>query len=175
MTQRLKITLTDTAMDELRSAAARDGVPVSRIAAERVSQPPSNNEPDRDAVLLPAQIADDDFVTDNHAPWIEPIMGDEAWRRRMWASIVALYGRYPHALAHLRDGWWNQSSHFETLCALVVWRDWIDIAADDPRHELAFQAQLTDYSLQLRQEGGSVTDAWKPGAPPIEWFSAPSS
>jgi hypothetical protein len=47
--------------------------------------------------------------------------------------------------------------------------------ADDPRHELAFQAQLIDYSLQLRQEGGSVTDASKPGAPPIEWCSAPSS
>jgi hypothetical protein len=103
MTQRLKITLTDAVMDELRSVAAREGVPVSRIAAERVSQPPSNNEPDRGATLFPTLIADDDFVTDNHAPWI--IVGDEAWRRRMWASIVALYGRYPRALAHLRDGW----------------------------------------------------------------------
>jgi len=34
--------------------------------------------------------------------------------------------------------------HVEVLCALVVWRDWIDQAADDPRHELAFHAQLSD-------------------------------
>ena len=59
--------------------------------------------------------------------------------------------------------------HVETLAALVVWRDWIDVAADDPRHELAFQAQLIDYSYQLRQEGGGVTTAWKPGALPAEW------
>jgi hypothetical protein len=52
---------------------------------------------------------------------------------------------------------------------LVVWRDWIDVAADDPQHELAFQAQIADYSQQLRQEGGGVTTAWKPGAAPVEW------
>ncbi len=49
---------------------------------------------------------------------------------------------------------------------LMVWRDWIDQAADDPRHELAFHAQLSNYSRELRQEGGSVTTAW-PGAGPL--------
>lgn len=99
-------------------------------------------------------IEDDDLDFDRHAPWIEPIMGDSAWRQRMWGSIVALHGRYPKALAHLKDGWWEDASHVETLCALVVWRDWIDVAADDPRHELAFHAQLADYGHSLRQEGG---------------------
>jgi hypothetical protein len=82
----------------------------------------------------------------------------------MWGSIVALYGRYPHALAHLKDVWWEGATHVETLCALVVWRDWIDQAAEDPRHELAFHAQLSDYSRELRQEGGGVTRAWQPAA-----------
>jgi len=37
---------------------------------------------------------------------------------RMWSSIVALHGRYPQALAHLKDGWWKDSAHVETLCAV---------------------------------------------------------
>jgi hypothetical protein len=40
---------------------------------------------------------------DHHAPWIEPVMGDPAWRKQIWGSIVALHGRYPHALAHLKN------------------------------------------------------------------------
>ena len=87
----------------------------------------------------------------------------------MWGSIVALHGRSPKALAHLKDGWWEDSSHVETLCALVVWRDLIDVAADDPRFELAFQSQLADYGHALRQEGGSVTSTRTPGTPPAEW------
>jgi hypothetical protein len=170
MSQRLKITLSDTVMAELRGAAARDGVPVARIAAERLSQttlPDRSNDSDSS---LPALI-DDDLIDDRHAPWIEPVMGDRGWRQRMWGSIAALYGRYPRQLAYLREGWWKDSSHVEALCALVVWRDWIDVAAEDPRHELAFQAQLIDFSHQLRQEGGSVTTTWKPGAAPPEWLA----
>lgn len=53
---------------------------------------------------------------------------------------------FPREPAHLKDGWWEDSSHVETLCALVVWRDWIDQVADDPWHELAFHVQLGDYS-----------------------------
>lgn len=169
MSQRLKITLSDAVMAELRDAAARDGVPVARVAAERLSQTtPAGPSNDSNSVnSLPALI-DDDLINDRHAPWIEPVMGDLGWRQRMWGSIAALYGRYPRQFAYLRDGWWKDSSHVEALCALVVWRDWIDVAAEDPRHELAFQAQLTDFGNQLRQEGGSVTSAWKPGAAPPE-------
>jgi hypothetical protein len=169
MSQRLKITLSDAVMAELRGIAARDGVPIARVAAERLSRSAPTDQSDESASALPALI-DDDLIDNRHAPWIEPVMGDLGWRRRMWGSIAALYGRYPRQLAYLREGWWKDSSHIESLCALVVWRDWIDVAAEDPRHELAFQAQLVDFSQQLRQEGGSVTTAWKPGAAPPEWL-----
>jgi hypothetical protein len=171
MSQRLKITLSDAVMAELRDAAARDGVPIARVAAERLSRTtPTDLGNDGDSISSLPALVDDDLIDDRHAPWIEPVMGDLGWRRRMWGSIAALYGRYSRQLAYLREGWWKDSSHVETLCALVVWRDWIDVAADDPRHELAFQAQLADFSHQLRQEGGSVTTTWKPGAPPPEWL-----
>jgi hypothetical protein len=87
----------------------------------------------------------------------------------MWGGIVALHGRYPTTLAGLKDGWWKSEAHVETLCALVVWRQWIDDAGRDPRGELAFQVQLSDYGLALRQEGGGVTRAWTPGPAPDEW------
>jgi hypothetical protein len=169
MSQRLKITLSDAVMAELRSVAARDGVPVARIAAARVVEPNPAEQRGDSAPILPTLIEDQNPPADKHASWIEPVMGDVEWRRWMWGSIVALHGRYPRALAYLKEGWWKDSSHLETLAALVVWRDWIDVAADDPRHELAFQVQLADYSHQLRQEGGGVTTAWKPGAPPAKW------
>jgi hypothetical protein len=170
MSQRLKITLSDAAMAELRGVAARDGVPIARVAAERLSQTSPTARSSDGTSHLPALI-DDDLADDRHAPWIEPVMGDLEWRRRMWGSIAALHGRYPRHLSHLREGWWKDSSHVETLCALVVWRDWIDVAAEDPRHELAFQAQLSDFSHQFRQEGGGVTTAWKPSALPPEWLA----
>ncbi len=87
----------------------------------------------------------------------------------MWGQIVALHGRYPRALAHLKDDWWNDEPHTEMLCALAIWRSELDDAGIDPRDELAFHTQLTDYAHALRQEGGGVTKAWKPGAPPEEW------
>jgi hypothetical protein len=102
-------------------------------------------------------------------PWLEPYGGDATWRQQMWGAIVALHGRYPKALAALKDGWWTNETHTETLSALAVWRAEIDDSAQDPREELAFQNQLADYSHSLRQEGGGVTKAWKPGAPPDEW------
>jgi Transposase, Mutator family len=55
------------------------------------------------------------------------------------------------------------------ICALAMWRTEIDDTGQDPREELAFQNQLTDYADLLRQQSGSVTKEWKPGAPPAEW------
>ena len=109
---------------------------------------------------------------DERAPWLEPYGGDGEWRRQMWGAIVALHGRYPRPLANLKDGWWTDEATTETLCALAVWRAELDDAGQDPREELAFQNQLADYSQLLRQEGGGVTKAWKPGAPPPEWAPA---
>jgi hypothetical protein len=102
-------------------------------------------------------------------PWLEPYGGDPEWRQHMWGAIVALHARYPRALRALKDEWWTDESHTETLCALAILRAEIDDSGHDSREELAFQAQLADYAQTLRQEGGGVTKAWKPGAPPDEW------
>jgi hypothetical protein len=91
------------------------------------------------------------------------------WRQQMWGQIVALHGRYPTHLANLKDKWWTDESTTETLCALAVWRAEIDDTGQDPRDELVFQTQLGNYAQYLRQQGGGVTKAWTPGAPPPEW------
>jgi hypothetical protein len=106
-------------------------------------------------------------------PWLEPYGGDPTWRQQMWGAIVALHGRYPRTLGPLKDGWWTDESHTETLCAFAVWRAEVDDTGQDPREELAFQTQLADYSRTLRQEGGGVTKTWRPGAPPAEWAGWP--
>ena len=103
------------------------------------------------------------------APWLEPYGGDPNWRQEMWGAIVALHGRYPRHLEALKDKWWTDDSQTETLCALAIWRAELDDTGQDPREELAFQNQLADYAQALRQQGGGVTKAWKPGAPPAEW------
>jgi hypothetical protein len=103
------------------------------------------------------------------AAWLEPWGGDGDWRAEMWGQIVALHGRYPRALAPLKEQWWTDAQHTDTLCALACWRAQIDESSVDPREELSFQAQLIEFSHLLRQEGGGVAKAWKPGAPPDEW------
>lgn len=104
-------------------------------------------------------------------PWFEPYGGDRQWRARMWGAIVALHGRYPRLLEGLKDGWWRDEVHTEILCALAVWREEIDEGGESPREELAFHRELAQYADTLRREGGGVTRAWKPGAPPPEWMS----
>jgi len=94
---------------------------------------------------------------------------DGEWRQQMWGQVVALHGRYPLQLQALKDEWWTDESQTETLCALALWRAELDDTGQDPREELAFQNQLVDYTQLLRQQGGGVTKAWKPGAPPAEW------
>jgi hypothetical protein len=168
MSYRMKITLPDPTMAQLEALAEQRGEPASRVAAQMVCAGlAEGKDPRRDDSSISA--SSPATAPDRNAPWIEPVLGDSEWRSYMWGSIVALYGRYPRELAHLKDGWWEDAAHVEVLCALVVWRDWIDQVAEDPRHELAFHAQLSDYSRELRQEGGGVTRAWVPGAPPDEW------
>jgi hypothetical protein len=170
MSYRMKITLPDPTMAQLEILAEQRGEPASRIAAQMIcTEIADRKDPRRTHAQVLTPVPAEDHDPDRRAPWIEPFIGHQEWRTQMWGSIAALYGRYPRELAHLKEGWWEDSAHTETLCALVVWRDWIDQAADDPRHELAFHVQLADYSRELRQEGGGVTRAWKPGAPPEEW------
>jgi hypothetical protein len=171
MSYRMKITLPDPIMAQLEELATSNGEPVSRVAARMVcNEIAGGYAAMNEHAQTPTLTEDAGPDLDRRAPWIEPVIGDWEWRSQMWGAIVSLHGRYPRELGHLKDGWWNDAAHVETLCALVVWRDWIDTAADDPRHELAFQAQLIDYSRELRQEGGGVTRAWKPSAPPAEWL-----
>jgi hypothetical protein len=79
----------------------------------------------------------------------------------MWGAIAGLHTRYPDALSSLKEGWWRNATHLETLSALAVWRQWIDDASDDPREELAFQVQLANYRHALRQADGRITLAWQ--------------
>jgi hypothetical protein len=97
------------------------------------------------------------------------ILGDAAWRNRMWGEIVALHGRYPKSLAQLKDEWWTEELHTEILCALASWRTELDEKAQDPREEIAFHSQLADYAHRLQKESTGITATWKPGAPPDSW------
>ena len=99
----------------------------------------------------------------------QPYGGDPTWRQQMWGQVAALHGRYPRALAHLKDQWWTDEQHTETLSALATWRSEIDDAGIDPREELAFQTQLNDYAHNLQQQNTGITKTWKPGAPPEDW------
>lgn len=169
MSRKIQIVLSDPQADQLAELAANTGERQSTLAGLFVR-------------IGIAQAADDGKVrqlrqapvivgakNDGRARWLEPYGGDLGWRTEMWGQIVALHGRYPDALASLKDQWWASEAHTETLCALAVWRAEIDDGGVDPREELAFHHQLADYAHALRQEGGGVTKAWEPGAPPTEW------
>lgn len=175
MSHRLKITLPETLAVQLNKLAANTGEPAARLAGQMVRQgiaeaaASGQVDPPRTRLAPVALEAPEEEASDRRPPWLEPYGGDAEWRSWMWGGIVALHGRYPTTLAGLKDGWWKSETHVETLCALVVWRQWIDDAGRDPREELAFQVQLSDYGLALRQEGGGVTRAWKPGPAPDGW------
>jgi hypothetical protein len=175
MSRPVKIVLPDPVAAQLAELAANaDQAPATlagRIVRDGVALAARDGKvrPLRSAPVLVAR-------TDRDRPlWLEPYGGDPDWRSRMWGAIVALYGRYSRHLGALKDEWWIDESHTETLCALAVWRAEIDDSGQDPREELAFQNQLVDYAQALRQEGGGVTKAWRPGAPPEEWTSTPTA
>lgn len=169
MSQRLQVVVPDPVATQLRELAAGVGQPPSTLAGQLVRRGIAEAATDgqvrplRRAPILLAHKAGE------RARWLEPYGGDGSWRQEMWGAVVALHGRYPRYLEPLKDGWWTDEAHTETLCALAVWRAEIDDAGDDPREELAFQGQLSDYAQTLSRQGGGVTRAWKPGAPPTEW------
>jgi non-ribosomal peptide synthetase component E (peptide arylation enzyme) len=78
-----------------------------------------------------------------------------------WQAILALHARYPRQLERLKDGWWEDNSHAETLTALASWRAELD-ATPDHRQELSYQHQLHSYASQLRSEPGGTASLWKP-------------
>jgi hypothetical protein len=169
MSLKVQVVLPDPVATQLQELAGAANEPHSRLAAQLirngVAQAAKDGKvrPLRQAPVIVGGKAGE------RARWLEPYGGDTAWRAEMWGQIVALHGRYPRILAYLKDEWWNEEAHIETLCALAVWRSELDDGGVDPREELAFHTQLTDYAQALRQEGGGVTKAWKPGAPPEGW------
>jgi len=168
MSQRIGIVLPDPVAHQLRELATGTGEPLATLAGQIV----------RDGVALAAK--DGKVRALRASPtvlaeaagrprWLEPYGGDRTWRQEMWGAIVALHGRYPRHLQDLKDGWWTDEAHTETLCALATWRAELDDTGQDPRDELAFHTHLSDHRTTLRQEGGGITKAWQPGAPPQGW------
>jgi hypothetical protein len=169
MSRKFQVVLPDPAATQLEELSAGAGEPPSTLAGlilrNGIAQAAQDGKvrPLRQAPVIVAG------KNSERARWLEPYGGDPDWRTEMWGQIVALHGRYPRTLTHLKDEWWTDEDHTEMLCALAVWRSELDDTGQDPREELAFHNQLADYAHTLRQEGGGVTKAWKPGAPPAEW------
>lgn len=169
MSQRRQIVLPDPADQQLRELAANADTPPSTLAAQMVQAGVAQAAKDGKVRPLRPTTVLVGAHDGERAPWLEPYGGNNEWRRQMWGAIVALHGRYPVQLGALKDKWWTDEATTETLCALTTWRAELDDTGQDPRDELAFQNQLTDYSQILRQQGGGVTKTWKPGAAPPEW------
>jgi hypothetical protein len=172
MSCRFQVVLPDPVATQLHELAGAAGEPPSTVAGQMVRNGVADAaHAGKVRRLRPAPT----FVDREggvRAQWLEPYGGDQGWRQEMWGAIVALHGRYPRHLEALKDEWWTDEAHTEILCALASWRAEIDDGGQDPREELAFQAQLADYAHTLRQQGGGVTKAWKPGAPPDGWCGA---
>jgi hypothetical protein len=169
MSRPVKIVLPDPVAEQLAELAANSDEAAATLAAQMVRNGVALAAKDGKVRALRSPPVLVGRKGGCRPPWLEPYGGDPGWRSQMWGAIVALHGRYPRALAALKDEWWTDESHTETLCALAVWRAEIDDSGQDPREELAFQTQLADYAHTLKQEGGGVTKAWRPGAPPAQW------
>jgi hypothetical protein len=168
MSHRVQIVIPDVIAARLEEMAHTASEPVATLAArivrDGVERAPSNGK-----TTEPGASSSTAETADRRPPWLEPYGGDEQWRRETWGAIVALPGRYPRHLAHLKDGWWKDESTTETLAALAVWRSEIDSSGRDPREELAFHHQLADYAHTLHKQGGGVSQTWQPGPPPPEF------
>jgi hypothetical protein len=158
MSHKLQIVLPDPVLQQLHELAANAGERPATIAGQLMRNVIALAAEDgKVRPLKPTQPVLVARQGTKRAPWLEPYGGDQDWRTEMWGQIVALHGRYPRALSALKEGWWTDDAQTETLCALVIWRAELDDAGIDPRDELAFQTQLSDYSHVLRHEGGGVT------------------
>lgn len=172
MSRRFQIVLADPVASQLRELAHGVGEPPSTVAGNLVRSGVSEAANEGRVRRLRRATTPGVNVRAERPRWFEPYGGDRAWRREMWGAIVALHGRYPRLLEAMKEGWWLDEVHTEILCATAVWRAEIDDAGENPREELAFHRQLAEYAETLRQQGGGVSKAWTPGAPPSEWLAA---
>ena len=163
MSNRIKITLPEQIAEQLDELAAAEGEPVARVTARMVRER-----------LFPAHQRRPACAVDREPRAAAVKAGRMAAAARVAPADVGrdrrpVWPRIPTSCSGLQQGWWNDTSQVETLCALVVWRDSLDDAGGDPREELDFQLNVAEFGRRLSQQGGGVTKAWTPGAPPDEW------
>jgi hypothetical protein len=90
----------------LEALAEQRGEPASRVAAQMIAtELEDKKDLHRARTSAAASAPTENTDPDRRAPWIEPFLDYKQWRAPMWGSIVALYGRYPRELVHLKDGW----------------------------------------------------------------------
>ncbi|HTX06969.1 MAG TPA: hypothetical protein VME22_00075 [Solirubrobacteraceae bacterium] len=139
MSYRLQVTIADDIANQLERRAQTAGQPASRVAATLINLALADHAGKRNATTpsSPRQM---------RPPWLEPHDPDERriWRGELWLAVLALCARYPRELQRLESGWWRTTSRIEQLAALDAWRFRIDQTGQDPREELAFQAQLAE-------------------------------
>jgi hypothetical protein len=169
LSHRIQIVLPEPLADQLNHTAQTEGVAPATLAARLVRERLQHHGALPQATIHHRHAAGRPSGGSSRPHWLEPYGGSGPWRAETWGAIVALHARYPQALGGLKDGWWDDAAHLESLCALAAWRAQLDVAAADPREELAFQDRLHEYGHQLRTEAGGVTRAWQPGAPPAHW------
>jgi hypothetical protein len=173
MSHTIKIVLPDPAMNCLDRLAASADMRTATIASRLLQS--AIGEVAEGGRLAPLHAPVKSHQGSERAPWLEPYGGSPDWRKNTWAAIVALHGRYPRHLEHLKDHWWTDHAQTETLAALAHWRRELDDTATDPRQELAFQTQLNDYAQQLRQQGSGTAKTWTPGGQPGGWIGEEGS
>ncbi len=173
MSQRIQIVLPDPVAVELRDLANASGEPPSTLAAQMVRTQIAQAAEDGRIGTPTTSLRRLRPEAGERPRWLKPNGSSTSWHAEMWGAIIALHSRYPRALGALKDGWWDDDAHTETLCALATWRAEIDSNGQNPREDLAFHAQLADYGHALKAQSGGVTKIWQPGAPPDGWMSDP--
>jgi len=100
------------------------------LHARRAAHPSRRSQAAKDGKVRPLRQAPVvvGATSGERARWLKPYDGDHEWRTEMWGQVVALHGRYPHHLENLKDKWWTNDAHTETLSALATWRAEIDDA-----------------------------------------------
>jgi hypothetical protein len=168
---RIQISLSTPTLDQLRAIAHSTGEPVARVATRMLMAGFADGRSAPCAPSRPATSDIDEAAQEPAVPsWLEPFDEEERriWRQQAWGDALALYNRYPSALANLPESWWCDTDLFEIVCAMAAWRLHIDCAGRDPRDELAFHHQLADFRYVLDHLPGGVTTRFKPGAVP-DW------
>ena len=165
MSRRFQIVLSDPVATQLHELAVAAGEPPSTVAAQFVRSGVSEAARDGKVRPLRPRAALTAQRSLSVPSGLSLTAGIQLGAVRCGVDRRAAWS-LPAAARGAKEGWWRDEVHTEILCALAVWRGEIDDAGENPREELAFHRQLADYADALRQQGGGVSKAWKPGAPP---------